>query len=395
MTSNKNREQFLELLQTSLADETFIKATLSKAAPGYRWKRVSISAFINTRGSYEVSFEYDDGRQVERKNVVRDDAFGAALPLLSDCFQSTYLRTQAEQVTFERTDKGSFRLKRKPFDGETAELPKHNREKNYLVSSNAPFLRELGITISTGTVRRERYDKFRQIQKFIEIVSLMIPEGVIASETGITAVDFGSGKHYLTFALHHFLASHSSAHSVIGIEQRSDLVAAGQEAAQHLGHSNLSFIAGTIEATPITDAALVVALHACDTATDDALVKAVTAGARYIVVAPCCHKYVRQRLTPSADLAAMLRHGIVAERFADSLTDSLRVLALESLGYQTKLFEFISPEHTAKNTMITAVKTGGRNQSSISLMRQLCEKFSLNDFYLDVKLQDLLEIGTA
>ena len=390
MTSDNNREQFVELLQASFADETFIKATLSKAAPAYRWKRVTISAFINTRGAYEVSFEYDDGRQVERKNVPRDAAFETALPLILDCFESTFLRTTSDELAFERTDKGSFRLKRKPVNGSTAPLPKHNREKNYLVSSSAAFLSKLGITTTAGVVRRERYDKFRQIQKFIEIIVSMIPDDVVSGKTGITAVDFGSGKHYLTFALHHFLSSRSSAHSVVGVEQRLDLVTAGREAAQQLGYSNLDFIAGTIDTTPITEATLVVALHACDTATDDALAKAITAGARYILVAPCCHKYVRQRFSPPSDLAPMLRHGIVAERFADSLTDSLRVLVLESLGYQTKLFEFISPEHTAKNTMITAVKTGGRSPASIALMRQLCEKFSLNDFYLDARLRELL-----
>jgi hypothetical protein len=132
-----------------------------------------------------------------------------------------------------------------------------------------------------------------------------------------------------------------------------------------------------------------VALHACNTATDDALAQAIRTKVRYICVAPCCHSYVRQHFTPSEDLKAMLRHGILAERFAEGLTDSLRVLVLEALGYQTKLFEFISLEHTAKNVMITARYTGKKSEQSLQMLRALKEKFSLSDFYLDACLRDL------
>jgi len=174
------------------------------------------------------------------------------------------------------------------------------------------------------------------------------------------------------------------------VEQRPDLVSVGQGLAEQLQLPNLSFLHSSIGSSAITSADLVVALHACDTATDDAIHKAVAAQAEFICVAPCCHKYVRQRFTSSADLLPLLRHGILEERFCESLTDSLRVLVLESLGYQTKLFEFVSLEHTAKNVMITARKTGKINPESMRTLQQLKEKFDLSDFYLDTLTRSLL-----
>jgi hypothetical protein len=147
---------------------------------------------------------------------------------------------------------------------------------------------------------------------------------------------------------------------------------------------------GTIADFPIQSIDLVVALHACNTASDDALARAIRAKARFICIAPCCHSYVRQAFTPSDDLRPMLRHGIIEERFAEGLTDSLRVLVLEALGYKTKLFEFIALEHTAKNVMITAQLTEHRKQASLKAIADLREKFKLQDFYLDKQLADLL-----
>ena len=204
-------------------------------------------------------------------------------------------------------------------------------------------------------------------------------------------VDFGSGKHYLTFALHHYLSEKIAALEVTGVEQRPELVLAGKAVASKLNLCNIEFIQDTISESKFTDVDVVVALHACDTATDDALIKAIKANAHYICVAPCCHKYLRQRFIPSDDLSAMLRHGILEERFVEGLTDSLRVLILEALGYQTKLFEFISLEHTAKNIMITAVKTGRANTTSLKTLRELKSKFGVRDLYLDRALGPLLE----
>ncbi len=387
MNSNDNKVQFEQLLRESFARECFVKATLSKSEAGCRWNRVVINAFLNARNIREVSFEYSDGRQVERKNVPLAGAQEAICALLTHQFRSAYVKTLSEELSFEKTDKGSFRLKRRRIAAGDLSLPHHNRQKNYLVEANSPFLIELGISSKEGIVRRERYDKFRQIQKFIEIIASLVPLHEVSNAKGLRVIDFGSGKHYLTFALHHFLLSHSQGHTTVGVEQRQDLVTTGREVAARLQFSSIDFIASSIESAPVQAADLVVALHACDTATDDAIAKAIAVKARYICVAPCCHKYVRQRLSPPADLKPILRHGIIAERFADGLTDSLRVLMLESLGYEAKLFEFISPDHTAKNTMITGVLTGRKNTDSAKQIEELRHKFQLSDFYLDRKIQ--------
>jgi hypothetical protein len=390
MTSSEaNRSVFFQALETSFRENTFCKATLSKPLQDHRWKRIVVTTFTDSRGLVHVSFEYFDGRQVERKNYNLDQAFSEIASWIPLRMRNAFVKLQNEELTFEATDQGSYRLKRRAASASTRPSTSHNREKNYLISADSPFLVELGIAAKTGEVRRDRHDKFRQIQKFAEIILDLLSESKDSTES-FSIVDFGSGKHYLTFALHTLLQQRYHSLSVTGVEQRQELVEFGQGVAHTLGLSNLLFTTGSIAAYPLESADLVVALHACNTATDDALAKAIRAKARYICVAPCCHAYVRQHFTPSDDLQGMLRHGIVAERFAEGLTDSLRVLTLEALGYQTKLFEFVSLEHTAKNIMITARYTGQRKRTSLQMLQGLKAKFALSDFYLDRTLHELL-----
>ncbi len=391
MTSSLNNYNvFFKALEQALQDQTFVKLILSKPASEARWKKIVITKFLDSQGTLRASFEYFDKTQTERSNLPYEGVLTEIHSVLPDQMSAGHLKTTQEEFMFEKTRSDSFRLKRLTSSAPQVPVPSHNREKQYLVPEDSPFLVELGITSSTGGVRRDRYDKFRQIQKFIEIIAGLVPEKARNDPAGLQVVDFGSGKHYLTFALHSFLSQCSAATTVRGIERRADLVSLGQAVAHKLSAQTLSFVEQSIIDASIGSVDLVVALHACNTATDDALAKAVRARARFICVAPCCHAYVRQHLTTSDDLRSMLRHGIVEERFAESLTDSLRVLLLEALGYQSKLFEFISPEHTAKNTMITAYWTGQKRKESREAMLQLKEKFGLSDFYLDSSLADLL-----
>lgn len=388
-SSENNRIAFFEALNQSLSQGTLRKATLSNPAPGVPWRRLTLNLFRNSTGSLEVAFHYDNGTKVERKNYSPSEANDTLQALIPTQYKSVNLRTTDREVQFEETKQRTFRLKIRAYAGETT-IPSHNRPKNYLVPSESPFLFELGIAMKDGTIRRDRHDKFRQINKFVEVIHDLIPPERLRDPIGLSVVDYGSGKHYLTFALHEYLLKHSSATRTLGVEQRPDLVSIGQGLAEQLQLPNLSFLHSSIGSSAITSADLVVALHACDTATDDAIYKAVAAQAEFICVAPCCHKYVRQRFTSSSDLLPLLRHGILEERFCESLTDSLRVLVLESLGYQTKLFEFVSLEHTAKNVMITARKTDKPNPESARMLQKLKEKFDLSDFYLDTLTGSLL-----
>jgi hypothetical protein len=391
MTSSlDNHNAFFQTLQGALLDRSFIKLILSKPQAESRWNKVVITKFLDARGAVSASIEYFDKTQTHRTNIPYEATLSEVQNLFPGPMLAGHLKTANEELMLEKTPHNSFRLKRLAVSTPPLPTPSHNREKHYLIPADSRFLVELGIASISGGIRREKYDKFRQIQKFIEVISDLVPQSVRSSPTGLSVVDFGSGKHYLTFALHAFLSQSSPASAVRGVERRADLVTMGQTIAERLSATTLTFVEGSIAETPVHDVDLVVALHACNTATDDALAKAVQARARFICVAPCCHAYVRRQLTTLDDLRPMLRHGIIEERFAEGLTDSLRVLTLEALGYESKLFEFISPEHTAKNTMITAVWTGHKKEESLQAIQQLKAKFGLRDFYLDVALSSLL-----
>ncbi|MCG3150474.1 MAG: hypothetical protein PCFJNLEI_03960 [Verrucomicrobiae bacterium] len=187
-------------------------------------------------------------------------------------------------------------------------------------------------------------DKDRQINRYLEIVAPL-------ANDAHTIVDMGCGKGYLTFALWHVLRV-----KVTGVEQRTELVAAANDLAREIGATGLEFVAGTINSVELPAADALIALHACNTATDDALRRGVALGAKLIVVAPCCHQEVRPQLGKPEPLADVLRHGLMAERMAEWATDGLRVLFLERAGYRTKVIEFVESEHTPKNLMIVGIR---------------------------------------
>jgi SAM-dependent methyltransferase len=215
-------------------------------------------------------------------------------------------------------------------------------------------VRALGVTNDRGQPREGMADKFRQIQKFAELLSHLLDEAALPTERPLRIVDMGAGKGYLTFALATLLGERAE---VRGIEVRPDLVTLCNQVAREQGLApRLTFAAGTIADSPVEGCDVLIALHACDTATDDALARGLAAGAQLLVVAPCCQKELRPQLTAPPVLGDALRHGIFQERQAEFVTDALRAQLLEWAGYRTKVFEFISTEHTAKNLMIAAIK---------------------------------------
>jgi hypothetical protein len=200
-------------------------------------------------------------------------------------------------------------------------------------------------------------DKLRQVERFVELLGHLVEDSPLAGQQSVTACDMGAGKGYLTFAVHDFFHRKGAAISMTGVERRADLVAHTNGIATTLECAGLRFVEGEIGTFSMPEKLdLLIALHACDTATDDAIAAGVRAGASLIVVAPCCHKEVRRSFVAPPVLAGVLRHGILAERQAELLTDGLRALILELHGYEAKVFEFISSEHTAKNLMLAATK---------------------------------------
>jgi SAM-dependent methyltransferase len=235
----------------------------------------------------------------------------------------------------------------------------HDRARNRLIeSANKPYLHALGISDAKGVVYKNASDKFRQINKYIEILDGLIAP--LPTSRTLRIVDMGAGKGYLTFALYDHLTN--SLHrevAVVGVETRADLVTLCNGIAQKAGFTGLQFVQGTIADFDCAGADIVIALHACDTATDDALAKAVRANASLIVVAPCCHKQIRRAMVKTIGghpLEFMLKYGSYAERLAEMATDAMRAQLLEISGYKTNVFEFIGGEHTPKNVMIVASK---------------------------------------
>lgn len=387
--NTSNYDIFVEHLQQSIEGDTFIKATLSKPRPQSSLSKITLSAFHDS--SEQVAYAIDTffGKQTKRTTIAQSDLLENLLSNLQTQMFAAHIQTTSADLLFEQTPQGTVRFKQRAPSLERSSKVPHNRQKQHLIPSSAAFLQHVGITSEHQTIRINRYDKYKQIQKYIEIVSNLLGDYSRKSDT-LRIIDFGSGKNYLTFALHYHFSELFPSIDIIGVEQRETLIQHGAGIIDALALEGISFVHDSIRTYSVTNPSLVVALHACDTATDDAIIKAVQSKAEFICLAPCCHKYVRTRLTEADDLQSMLRHGIILERFCESLTDSLRVLTLEALGYKTMLFEFIAAEHTAKNTMITARRIGKRNQKSLDSLRALKKKFTITDFYLDRELQELL-----
>jgi vacuolar-type H+-ATPase subunit F/Vma7 len=275
---------------------------------------------------------------------------------LNASFGAARLHTIA--ADFALTRKGEdFNLVASKATMQRAELT-HNRAKNHLISSTGKhYLQALGLTDAQGHVLKTAQDKFRQINKYIEIVDGLIKD---LPQRKLRIVDMGAGKGYLTFALYDHLAGTLKRDcEIVGVEFRADLVKLCNEIADASNFHGLKFVEGTIAGYDCAGVDMIIALHACDTATDDAIAKAIKADAQIIVVAPCCHKQIRREMKASGqhgDLEFVLRFGTYEERFSEMITDSLRAQMMELSGYECNLFEFISDAHTPKNVMIVGKK---------------------------------------
>ena len=243
----------------------------------------------------------------------------------------------------------------------------HDRKKERLLDPADPFLREVGISDASGLIKPSKTDKYRQVEEFLRLLIPTLTNAIEAghihapsSSTPLTIVDLGCGHAYLTFAAHQYLRSIGMDVKVIGVDVRTASRDRNNEIAKRLGITNsIEFRAEEIAGTTLAQADVAIALHACDTATDDAIAWAVKADAKLMMIAPCCHHDIQSQLTESPEPWSLItRHGIMRERLGDLLTDSLRMQILKLRGYRVEAIEFIGGEHTPRNLMIRAVKTG-------------------------------------
>jgi SAM-dependent methyltransferase len=288
--------------------------------------------------------------RTESDNVPPDAARLRLAELLADYRQGLLQGTEADWQVLGGT------VLRRPATRPVADRG-HDRRKRRLLEEGrpVPFLVELGVMTPDGQVRKSRYAKFRQVSRFLELVEDVVP--ALPAAGALRIVDFGCGKSYLTFALHHLLTElHGREVDIVGLDRNEDVVSACSALAGRSGSEGLRFetgdIAGYRAEGPVD---LVVSLHACDTASDDALAQAIRWEARVILAVPCCHMEAARQISSDA-LAPLLRHGLAKERFAALVTDTLRAQLLELEGYRTQLVEFVDLEHTAKNVLIRATR---------------------------------------
>jgi SAM-dependent methyltransferase len=367
------RQRFLSLVQHSLEHGTLTKLTLGK----YRGSDPSVrNVFIRLvalKSGPHLSFLWRHATRDVTKNLLHHDGLREIDHLLGRDFLDAHLFTVSESAQLETQSDGSSRLRIKtnPTAAPAPQPQAHDHAKARLVPADAPWLRALGVTNERGQPREGMADKFRQIQKFAELLSHLLAEAfpppppnsdLLSPSSDLRIADMGSGKGYLTFAVASLLTGRAH---VTGVEVRPELVNLCNRVARESKLANLTFTAGHIDTFQIGNPNskignhldVLIALHACDTATDDALAHGIAAGARLLVVSPCCQKELRRQLTAPPVLADALQHGIFQERQAEFVTDALRAQLLEWAGYRTKVFEFISTEHTAKNLMIAAIKS--------------------------------------
>jgi SAM-dependent methyltransferase len=262
----------------------------------------------------------------------------------------------------------------------------HDRAKARAIPAGKAWLRDLGVTDAQDKVLPTAQDKFRQINRYVEILGPLLKG--IRPDRLKQIVDMGAGKGYLTFAVADYLANTlKSDASVVGVEVRPDMVALGNEVAGKAGLGSLSFAQGTIGDYDSSGASALIALHACDTATDDAIAKGIAANAELIVVAPCCHKQIRREIEAAhaaSPLDYLMKHGIFVERQSEMVTDGIRALILEYFGYSTKVFEFISDQHTPKNVMIVGERSGrGKDPRVLEKIAEAKAFFGIRQHYLE------------
>jgi len=352
--------QTLELKQVmtqTLRDGSFIQVSLSRPTDAAAAVRKAVAKTVELKAGAHLQVTFVEGTRETHRNIRIEDAAAEIEKLFAESFQEANVFLTSADMTFKRRVDGTLDVvQRKP--SKAAALPiLHNRSKHYLIPDGTPcpFLVEIGVMTRDGHVRAAKYDKFRQVNRFLELVNDVLPE--LPNQGVLRVVDFGCGKSYLTFALHHLLTSiHGREVEIVGLDLKRDVIEHCESVARQLDCHGLSFRVGDIAAHETGEPVhLTVSLHACDTATDAALLKAIGWSTHVILAVPCCQHEFAEKMSRDW-LPPLQRHGILKERFAALATDAYRALLLERHGYRTQVIEFIDMEHTPKNLMLRAVR---------------------------------------
>lgn len=367
--------QFIAELRGSVIDGTFVKLTLGN----YRGDDDSLQKIlarpVETNKGSRILFQYRRKRNSNVANFDAEEAITHVEKLLTDGFRSGHLFTTVKDLQLT-IGKRSAKITPGRASFTDPAQTSHDREKTYLVDRNAYYLKALGITTDSGSVRSDARDKWKQINKFVEILTGLYESSDLKEKSALNVVDMGSGKGYLTFAAYDHLFktrndTGGSTLEVTGVESRPYLVELCNQIARAGAYDGLNFVPSTIADFQADEIDILIALHACDTATDDALFKGIVGNASIIIAAPCCHHEIKAQMRSPELLAGILKHPVMHERTAETVTDGLRSLLLEREGYKTKMFEFVSTEHTPKNNMLVAVRSGKTRKHAGEIGREV------------------------
>ena len=346
----------MNLLRQTM-NENMLRMTISGKRHGELADKVKIRP-VKLKEELYFQTSVSDGKKEFHKNYEKAELLEQLDHWLRKDYRQLQMDTTTQSIQALVSKKGKATVKQKiARDMRSARVLDHNRKKRYLLEEGTPipFLVDLGVMTTEGVIVRSRYDKFRQINRYLEFVEDILPE--LDKDRELTLIDFGCGKSYLTFALYYYLTVKKQYRiRMIGLDLKKDVMEHCQELAEKYGYDRLTFLTGDIaDYDGVEQVDMVVSLHACDTATDYALEKALQWNAKVIFAVPCCHHELNRQMH-SAEMNPVLKYGLIQERMAALMTDAFRADVLELEGYQVQVLEFIDMEHTPKNILIRAVK---------------------------------------
>ena len=379
----KTIREFLE----EQINEQLIQAVVSGRRTGEGPSKVKLRP-VELKGKLCYQASVTEGTKVYHKNYSREEIIDYLEQAMEEFRQLQVIgRSQDGSILISKKGKATIKTKNhKAVQNESVKIAPHNRVKQYILKEGtaAPFLVDLGVMTKEGEIVRTKFDKFRQINRFLEFIEDVLPE--LPKDREVTILDFGCGKSYLTFAIYYYLHELKGYDiRIIGLDLKTDVIYACNQLAKKYGYRKLKFMEGNIaDYTGSDEVDMVVTLHACDTATDFALAKAVGWKAKVILSVPCCQHEVNRQIA-NETLAPLFSYGLIKERMAALVTDAMRAEYLKREGYDTQILEFIDMEHTPKNILIRAIYTGNKGKNTEAI--RTCEEM----LHIDPMLGRLLD----
>ena len=399
-------QKFINKLQSSLKEGSFVKLTLSKPRAKSQEPRANLNNVyvkpIILKNEKMFSFTYRYERRDETKNYDAEQSFEIINQLVPNVFLNASLFTLTEDTTLLISKKGKATVMTKAVKEQREQNVQHDKVKNRLINTDNPWWFKLGLTTREGKVTADMQHKFKQICKYVEIVDGVMKN--VKFDGKIRIADMGAGKGYLTFALYEYLTQRCKYDiEMEGVEIRPDLVVKINEIIKESNLKDFRFVESSIDSyqlsavscqQPIANSQqptansqldVLIALHACNTATDDAIIKGIESGAKLIICAPCCHKQIRQEMEKSKVVDPITRYGIFLERQAVMITDAIRALIMEYYGYKTQVMEFIEMEHTPKNILLVGRKSDAPvdKDAILKQIEDLKKQYGIEKHYLE------------